>query len=205
MTRHDIETIKNTFQPGMRILLHEMKGEPRMYDGLEGTIGSVDDIGQIHVRWDNGSSLALNYEEDSFELTETPNRIQILLIEPGKYPKTMEINDSLESMQSLVGGYIEEYCPFDDDVAIVCNDEGKINGLPLNRAIYDSQTNELLDIIAGNFFLVGTPTDSDSFQSLTQEQQMKYSKMFKYPERFTETYGKISAEKYKPVGKDQER
>ena len=34
---------------------------------------------------------------------------------------------------------------------------------------------------------------------------MKYSKMFKYPERFTETYGKISAEKYKPVGKDQER
>ena len=176
-----------------------------MYDGLEGTIESVDDIGQIHVRWDNGSSLALNYEEDSFELTDAPNRIQILLIEPGKYPKTMEINDSLESMQSLVGGYIEEYCPFDDDVAIVCNDEGKINGLPLNRAIYDSQTNELLDIIAGNFFLVGTPTDSDSFQSLTQEQQMKYSKMFKYPERFTETYGKISAEKYKPVGKDQER
>ena len=205
MTRHEIEMIKEKFQPGMRILLHEMRGEPRMYDGLEGTIGSVDDIGQIHVRWDNGSSLALNYEEDSFELTDSSNRIQILMIEPGKYPKTMEINDSLESMQSLVGGYIEEYCPFDDDVAIVCNDEGKINGLPLNRAIYDSQTNELLDIIAGNFFLVGTPTDSDSFQSLTQEQQMKYSKMFKYPERFTETYGKISAEKYKPVGKDQER
>ena len=205
MTRHEVEMIKEKFQPGMRILLHEMRGEPRMYDGLEGTIGSVDDIGQIHVRWDNGSSLALNYEEDSFELTDPSNRIQILLIEPGKYPKTVEINDSLESMQTLVGGYIEEYCPFDDDVAIVCNDEGKINGLPLNRAIYDTQTNELLDIIAGNFFLVGTPTDSDSFQSLTQEQQMKYSKMFKYPERFTETYGKISAEKYKPVGKDQER
>ena len=206
MTQHEVEMIKDKFQSGMRILLHEMRGEPRMYDGLEGMIESVDDIGQIHVRWDNGSSLALNYEEDSFELADAPNRIQILLIEPGKYPKTMEINDSLESMQSLVGGYIEEYCPFDDDVAIVCNvDEGKINGLPLNRAIYDSQTNELLDIIAGNFFLIGTPTDSDSFQSLTQEQQMKYSKMFKYPERFTETYGKISAEKYKPVGKDQER
>ena len=104
MTRHEVEMIKEKFQPGMRILLHEMKGEPRMYDGLEGTIGSVDDIGQIHVRWDNGSSLALNYEEDSFELTDAPNRIQILLTEPGKYPKTMEINDSLESMQNLVGG-----------------------------------------------------------------------------------------------------
>ncbi|MBE6046668.1 MAG: DUF4314 domain-containing protein [Clostridiales bacterium] len=52
MTRHEVEMIKERFQPGMRILLHEMKGEPRMYDGLEGTIESVDDIGQIHVRWD---------------------------------------------------------------------------------------------------------------------------------------------------------
>jgi len=52
MTRHEVEMIKDKFQPGMRILLHEMRGEPRMYDGLEGTIESVDDIGQIHVRWD---------------------------------------------------------------------------------------------------------------------------------------------------------
>lgn len=105
----------------MGILLNEMKEEPHIYDRLEGTIGYVDDIDQIHVRRDNGCSLALNYEEDSFELTDAPNRIQILLIEPGKYPKTMEINDSIESLQNLVGGYIEEYCPFDNDVAIVCN------------------------------------------------------------------------------------
>ena len=182
-----------------------MKGEPQMYDGLEGTVYNVDDIGQIHVRWDNGSSLALNYEEDSFEVADTPNRIEVLYIEPGKYPRTITINDTLEEMQHLVGGYIEEYSPFDDDVSIVCNDEGKIQGLPLNRAIYDRENNQLLDIIAGNFFLVGTPMDADSFQSLTQEQQMKYSKMFRYPERFTETYGKITAEKFKPVGKDQER
>ena len=205
MTRHEVEMIKEKFQPGMRILLHEMKGEPQMYDGLEGTINHVDDIGQIHVHWDNGSSLALNYEEDSYEVADAPNRIEVLYIEPGKYPRTITINDTLEEMQHLVGGYIEEYSPFDDDVSIVCNDEGKIHGLPLNRAIYDRESNQLLDIIAGSFFLVGTPMDADSFQSLTQEQQMKYSKMFRYPERFTETYGKITAEKYKPVGKDQER
>lgn len=34
--------------------------------GDEGTITHVDDIGQIHVSWDNGSSLALNYLEDDF-------------------------------------------------------------------------------------------------------------------------------------------
>ena len=95
-----------------------------MYDGLEGTIESVDDIGQIHVRWDNGSSLALNYEEDSFEVTDVPNKLEVLFIEPGKYPKPITINDTLEEMQTLVGGYIEEYSPFDDDISIVCNDEG---------------------------------------------------------------------------------
>ena len=205
MTRHEVEMIKDRFQSGMRILLHEMKGEPQMYDGLEGTINHVDDIGQIHVHWDNGSSLALNYEEDSFEVADAPNRIEVLYIEPGKYPRTITINDSLEEMQHLVGGYIEEYSPFDDDVSIVCNDEGKIHGLPLNRAIYNEKTGELMDIVAGSFFIVGTPPGAESFQSLTQEQQMKYSKMFRYPERFTETFGKITAEKYKPVGKDQER
>ena len=205
MTRLEIDLIKKEFTPGMRLVLHEMKGESNMYDGLEGTVTAVDDIGQIHVHWDNGSSLALNFEEDSFEIIREPNRIQVLMIEPGKYPKTIEISDTLEEMQRLVGGYIEEYSPFGDDISIVCNDEGKIQGLPLNRAIYDEKTGELMDIIAGNFFLVGTPMDSDSFRSLTQEQQMKYSKLFKYPERFSESYGKIVVDKYKPTSKETVR
>ncbi len=203
--RHDIERIKNTFQPGMRVLLHEMEGELQMHDGLEGTITGVDDAGQIHVDWDNGSTLALNFEYDSFEIIPEVAKINVLLIEPGKYPRMVEINDSLEDMQQLVGGYIEEYSPFDDDVAIVCNDEGKINGLPLNRAIYDSESGELLDVIAGNFFLVSAPFEADSFQSLTCEQQMKYSKLFRYPEHISMKYGKITAEKYKPASKENER
>ena len=47
-------------------------------------------------------------------------KINVLLIEPGKYPKQIEIEDTLEAMQETVGGYIEEYMPFDDEVAIVC-------------------------------------------------------------------------------------
>lgn len=50
----------------------------------------------------------------------------------------IEIEDTLEAMQSIVDGDIEEYMPFSDEVAIICNEEGKVNGLPLNRAIYDS-------------------------------------------------------------------
>ena len=44
-------------------------------------------------------------------------------------------------MQSLVEGDIEEYMPFEDEVAIICNDEGKMNGLPLNRAVYSEPEN----------------------------------------------------------------
>ena len=88
-------------------------------------------------------------------------KINVLLIEPGKYPKQIEIEDTLEAMQETVGGYIEEYMPFDDEVAIVCNEEGKMNGAELNRAIY-SDDKEILDIIAGKFFIAYAPIESES-------------------------------------------
>ncbi len=205
MTQKEIGALREKYPPGARILLHKMQGEPQMTDGLQGTVGSVDDLGQIHVRWDNGSSLALSSEEDRFEVVSVPEKIRVLLVEPGKYPKSIEIPDTLEAMQGLVGGYIEVYSPFDEEVSIVCNDEGKIRKLPLNRAIYDPDTGELLDIIAGSFFLVGTPEDSDSFQSLTQHQQMRYYIRFSNPERFGQMNGKILVEKYVPERERTER
>lgn len=76
----------------------------------------------------------------------------MLLVEPGKYPKPIEIEDTLEAMQEVVGGDIEEYMPFDDEVAIICNEEGKMNGSELNRAVY-SKDKQILDVIAGKFLL----------------------------------------------------
>lgn len=63
-------------------------------------------------------------------------KISVLLVEPNKYPKMIEIDDTLEAMQEVVGGDIEEYMPFEDEVAIICNEEGKVNGLTPNRAVY---------------------------------------------------------------------
>ena len=64
------------------------------------------------------------------------NRISVLLVEPDRYPRMIEIDDTLEAMQAVVGGDIEEYMPFEDEVAIICNEEGKVNGLTPNRAVY---------------------------------------------------------------------
>ena len=71
-------------------------------------------------------------------------KISVLLVEPDRYPRMIEIDDTLEAMQEVVGGDIEEYMPFEDEVAIVCHEEGKLIGLPPNRAIYaEPETVEL--------------------------------------------------------------
>lgn len=111
------------------------------------------------------------------------NYINVLLVQPMEKPKVVQMEDSLEAMQKMVGGYIEEYMPFEDDVAIVCNDEGKLIGAPLNRGIYN-ENGELQDIIAGNFFICSAPIESERFQSLSKEQIKEYTEKFKYPEMF---------------------
>lgn len=51
-------------------------------------------------------------------------------------------------MQEIVGGYIQAVHYFDELVTLVCNEEGKINGSELNRAIKDDN-GKIVDIIAG--------------------------------------------------------
>ena len=53
--------------------------------------------------------------------------MKILIIEPGKHPREAEIDGSLESMQKTVGGYLQAIYPFEDEVALVCDDESKLN------------------------------------------------------------------------------
>ena len=112
--------------------------------------------------------------------------MRVLLVEPEKAPVIAKIDDTLEAMQKVVGGYIEVVYPFDDHVALVCNEEGKLSGLPLNRALY-AENGEVYDIIAGTFFLCGAPVDSEHFKSLTCRQIRKFTKRFAFPEMFVQT------------------
>ena len=132
-------------------------------------------------------------------------KISVLLVEPNKYPKMIEIDDTLEAMQAVVGGDIEEYMPFEDEVAIICNEEGKVNGLTPNRAVYEENSREMLDIICGKFFIAYAPFDAERFQSLPPDLAEKYRKKFKYPERFMRVNNEIVAVPFKPVRADKER
>ena len=68
---------------------------------------------------------------------ENRTTMRVILCKSDERATVIEIEDSLESMQNVVGGLIEEYMPWEDEVAIICNEEGKMNGLPLNRGITD--------------------------------------------------------------------
>lgn len=61
-----IRFVKDTYRPGVRVRLIHMEREPQMPEGLSGLVTHVDDIGQIHVSWENGSSLALICDVDRF-------------------------------------------------------------------------------------------------------------------------------------------
>ena len=239
---------------------------------------------------------------------EQKEMMRVLMVEPGKLAKEAFIGTSLEDLQGAVEGDIEQFMPFEDEIAIVCNEEGKINGMQLNRAVYaepvetecsygelvsqfreaersgkhisgyivfteDSfdkpypieartyavssnnkafqanmggysiygssldgadvcvrlenymeaehggqdgwkiekcytkeDTKEMMDIIAGKFFVCAAPSDSENFQDLSDEQIKKYMAMFRYPEQFFRSNGEIQAIKYDPeMNKNNER
>lgn len=105
-------------------------------------------------------------------------KIKVVLVEPMKEARIVEIPKNLASYQKIVGGLIEEYCPFNDPVAIICNDEGKINGLPFNRLILGDFA---MDAICGTFFVAYLDDESESFESLPDDLLQKYFKLFELP------------------------
>lgn len=107
--------------------------------------------------------------------------MNVLLVEPNADPRAIEIDGSLASMQSLVGGLIEAIYPFSDPIALICNDEGKLTGLPQNRPLKHPETGEIYDIVCGPFFLCSAPPDSENFESLPDDLIEKYSKVFALP------------------------
>lgn len=121
---------------------------------------------------------------------ERDSTITVLVVEPGKEPYSKEIDSGLESLQHEVGGYIQAVYPFEEPVAIVCNEEAKLEGLPLNRALRD-EDGDIYDIVAGTFMVVGL-TD-DSFGSLTPELMQQFTDHFKTPEQFAKLGDKIVA------------
>lgn len=114
--------------------------------------------------------------------------MKVLMVEPGKIPFETEISDELEALQNAVEGDIQAVYPYEDPVALICNEEGKLLGLPLNRSLTDDEGN-VYDILVGKFLLVGL--GEENFTDLPSDLMEKYKEKFKRPERFVHIAGKI--------------
>ena len=106
-------------------------------------------------------------------------QVKALMIEPYKHPCVVELESDLDSLQKAVSigapeqGLIE-FVYLEDNVSILCNEEGKLIGLTPNRWLGE-------DILCGVFYVVAENDEGD-LMSLTQEQQERYSKMFYDPD-----------------------
>ena len=147
---------------------------------------------------------------DSKEIAK--EEISALLIEPQRPPETIIIDPELKSFQRIVGGHVEIYQPFEDDVVIICNEEGKANRMPPNRAIYENEkcglccrNRKIADIIHGNFLVVYAPEESEEFASLPKDLIEKYTKRFLYPEAFLCIGDNLLAFSIKPAPDRNER
>ena len=151
----------------------------------------------FHHQSEDGKYLIMGNGSRSFAIQNgeaqehaAPEKMTVLVVEPMKKPYVKEIDPGLHSLQAEVGGDIGAVYPFRDPVALVCNDEGKLIGLDLNRGLRD-ENGELYDIMAGTFLVVGL--GEEDFASLSPELAQKYMEHFQQPEQFISLGGQIIA------------
>ena len=122
-------------------------------------------------------------------------KIKVLVVEPMKPCEVREIDGSLETMQAIVGGYIQAVYPYRDEIALICNEEAKLMGLPYNRPLTNDR-GVPYDIICGTFFLAGQ--GGEDFVSLTDEQIGRYKGLY-------DNMMVLTAEKATPKQKNSEK
>ena len=176
-------------------------------DGFRGHSLSVSDVVEIVGDKDAGFYFCdsigfqrVEFDPDQAQELDT-GMLRVVLVEPGKVARVAEIDGSLEGMQKTVGSYIQAVYPFEETVCLVCNEEGKLQGLPLNRALRD-EDNSVYDIVAGTFFVCDCSTEN--FKSLNEEQLKRYTEKYKRPERFMRVDDQILAIPM-PIKSDKER
>ena len=142
------------------------------------------------------AAAAAAYEQTPADIVEQaravygePEKMRALVVEPLKEPYVKQIAPGYKSMQAEVEGTFQAIYPYDDPVALVCNDEGKLMGMDLNRGLRDD-TGSLYDIVAGTFLVVGL--GEEDFTSLPTELIQKYTEQFQTPELFIHMDGKLA-------------
>ena len=167
-------------------------------EDFQGHSLSVSDVVEI-VNGENAGFYfcdSIGFQPVKFEPEQTQKldtrTMRVVLVEPGKAARVAEIDGSLEGMQKTVGGYIQAVYPFEETVCLVCNEEGKLQGLPLNRALRDDD-NRIYDIVAGTFLII--IWSNGKFDKFYLEEAKSSTRKYKRTDRFNRVcfYNSVNA------------
>ncbi|MBE6911122.1 MAG: DUF3846 domain-containing protein [Ruminococcaceae bacterium] len=120
--------------------------------------------------------------------------IKVLKVEPGKAPEVVFLKNELHELQKAVSigapdvGLIE-IIDINDEVCILCNEEGKLLGLEPNRRFRN-------DILVGVFYVCGQDYDEGELASLSEPMLEHCSKLFAIPDVIDPDEVKILTEFY---------
>lgn len=99
--------------------------------------------------------------------------MKVLVKEPAQSPVQITIDGSLDSLQRLVGGYIE-HVKFTDSVGILVDEEGKLKELPPNIFLPSVR-----DALVGTVVFVGE--GDEEFTDIPETEAQLIMKAFEIP------------------------
>ena len=114
--------------------------------------------------------------------------IMVLLVEPFEEPRLVAVEDTLDNLHNLVEGYLQAIYPWDDPVALVCDENAIRNGKMPNRVLED-KNGRVYDVIWGTFFICGL--GKHDFASINDRLAEKYTEKFRWPEIIMKTNGHL--------------
>ena len=106
---------------------------------------------------------------------------KVVVAEAGKKAEVREIPANYEALRKLVGGPIEVTSPLSNDTAVICNEVGKLIGLPMNRLLRDQDGNAA-DVYCGTIVCIGARPQDEDFSSLTDIEAAIYLMLYNDPE-----------------------
>ena len=109
------------------------------------------------------------------------NTWKVVVAKPGKKAEIRVIPAVYESLKELVGGPVEVTEPLSEDTAVLCNEEGKLMGLPMSRIIRGDNGNPV-DVYCGTIVCIGSRLENEKFDSLADIEAAIYRMMYDDPD-----------------------
>ena len=128
-----------------------------------------------------------------------------------EFERTYEVSSDNKAFQSRMGGYsiygasLDGVDPCLRMEGLMADEMGGKDGWKIEKCYLLDNAREVADIIHGDFFIARSNVADEKYSSLTDEQVLKYKRLFRKPERFLQTDHGMRIEPFTPDRSEKER